>query len=378
MLGLLTRARTSAIGLDFGSCSLRAVQLKRTQTGWHIHHWINVEYEPQSPEPPEMDYSKELALAFGPGTFSGRAVSLVLSPPDVEYKLLDVPSALLEKPALELRDALAFELDRQLPWPAAQSEIAAWQAAPSRKASASTMVVSARTASVERWLSVLEPRQCDCRTANIVPNAIVRACGPTADAQGPGDAHCLWGILDLGFRSCRLYLIHDGRLVYARVLAASGKEMTHTLANALHVDFGVAEHYKRVYGIRKTDRGFRAMAGGVGRITEDALPGVLYAVLRETLQQLAGDITRSYRFVLSQFSDVRAGPIRLIGGAARMTGLVDALGEHLAVPVCMPTPTAALTSPAGTSGRQCHPACAPAVFPVLAPAIGAAMEEDAS
>ena len=60
------------------------------------------------------------------------------------------------KSSAELRNALQFELDRQLPWPAAESEVAAWPVKPDASGNASTMVAAARTSSVRQRLDVLD------------------------------------------------------------------------------------------------------------------------------------------------------------------------------------------------------------------------------
>jgi len=379
VLGLMTRTTTSLIGVDFGTCSLRAVQLKRKGDGWHIHHFVNVETEPTTPEPPDLDYQAQMQLAFGPATFTGNRTALVLSPPDVEYQLLDVPSALIDKPPAELRSALGFELDRQMPWPAAESEIAAWPVKPGQTGNTKAMVVAARISSVQRWLSLLESQQLACLHADVVPNAMIHVCSPQLDAATSPPDSTLWGIIDIGFQSARLYLINAGRPVYARVVRGGGRELTETLAAALHVDFRIAEQYKRIYGIRKSDRGFRSVAGGLTRIDEQQLPAVLYAIVRRTLEEMAKEIERSCQFALGQLPGVSAGPIFLIGGGARLGGLLDILSDHLGVPVSLPDPVPALaTAPADGSGKG-SPACNRANFPVLAACAGLAMtQEDAS
>ena len=55
---VLTRTTTSVIGVDFGACSLRAVQLARRDERWHIHHWVNIENEPSLPDEPFAVFEK--------------------------------------------------------------------------------------------------------------------------------------------------------------------------------------------------------------------------------------------------------------------------------------------------------------------------------
>jgi type IV pilus assembly protein PilM len=147
--------------------------------------------------------------------------------------------------------------------------------------------------------------------------------------------------------------------------------MTETLARALHVEFRIAEQYKRIYGIQQTDRGFRALVGGLQRISEEALPGVLYAILRPILENLASEIERSCRFALGRLNNATVSGIRLFGGGARLSGLGEALAARLGVPVALPEPGGALQV-AGRAGTP-HPALAPATFAALAACAGVAL-----
>lgn len=378
MVGLLLGQRTSLIGMDFGACSVRAVQLQRAKGGWRIHHWVNIEHEPTSAQQPLPDYESELRLAFGPGTFTGSRAALVLSPPDVEYKLLEVPPAVLARTGDELKAALAFELERVMPWSPDDLEIAAWPVDPHGGTGGNAMIVGARSSSVQSLLSVLATQDLDCAHAEIVPNAMLPVCRGQLNILDDPTRSPLWAVLDLGYRSCRLYIMHDDQLIFARVLRAGGRELTETLARELHVEFRIAEQYKRIYGIRQTDRGFRSLVGGLSRISEDALPSVVYAILRPTLDALISEIERSYRFALGRLpTNVPNGPMFLIGGGARLQGLAEVLSSRLGLQVCLPDPRGALVgkSAAPLGG---HPACNAMNFPVLAPCIGLAMLEEAA
>src|SRR5678809_780862 len=102
----------------------------------------------------------------------------------------------LAKPSHELRAALQFELDRQMPWPAAESEVAAWSVSSS---STSAMVVAARSSSIQQFLDILTPQHFECMRAELVPNAIIRACAPSQGTSAESNSP-IWGAVDIGFR----------------------------------------------------------------------------------------------------------------------------------------------------------------------------------
>jgi len=368
---LLTRTKTSVVGIEFGACSLRAVQLRKTGNRWNIHHWLNMEHEPVDAKVPVLDYESELKLAFGPGTFSGYRTALALSPPEVEYRLLEVPAAVLEKSNGDLRDAIRFELNRQLPWPADESEFAAWPVQSGSTSSANTMIAAIQRTHIQRYLDILDTRQIECILADVVPNAIIQL----VRQSGHNLSHKLWAILDIGFSASRLYLIYEDVPVYARVVGGGGFEFTEILSKALHVEFRIAEQYKCIYGIKQTDRGFRSMAGGLARIHEEDLPGVLYAILRNKLNNMVGEIEKSYRFATGRVANAQTGFLYVIGGGARLKGLPEVLGKQLNLKVQLPDPEKCIDTQGSSSRHSIHPACLPSNFPVLATCIGLAMKE---
>lgn len=370
MFGLKTKPRTSVIGVDFGACSLRAVELRQTGRGWCIHHWVNIESEPESADPPLPHYETELRLAFGPGTFTGRKISLLLSPPHVDYELIEVPEAILDLPAAQMREALQVELDRHLPWPASACEIAAWTVGPTHGSRCSAMVSAARTKELQHRLDLLETADLEATRADILPNAIIELRSGYKASVSQESESKIWGVLDIGFEGARLYLVQNNCVIYARGVSGGGRDMTRTLADALKVEFAIAERYKRVYGIEQTQRGFRSVIGGLAQISEELLPGMLFAIVRPTLEAMVKEIERAYRFALGKIPGSSPGPLWLVGGGARLKGLPDVLCAGLGVPVTCPDVDGTLIQkPVG--GDQY--ALTDANFPVLAGCVGLAM-----
>jgi len=143
----------------------------------------------------------------------------------------------------------------------------------------------------------------------------------------------------------------------------------------LHVEFRIAEQYKRIYGIKQSERGVRSLASGLARIDEEALPGVLYAIARPVLETLISEIEKSYRFVMGRLPSVTQGPLYLVGGGARLQGLRDVLTTRMGFPACVPESRTVLS----TDGDDAkHPAGSAMHFPVLAPCVGLAMVEEES
>src|SRR5262249_45369226 len=150
-----------------------------------------------------------------------------------------------------------------MPWPAAELEMAAWSVESNGNAGGNAMVVGAKSSNVQQLVDILTDQNLECVRADVVPSAMVRVCTQRgADTDGAA----VWGVLDIGFRSCRLYMMHKSRVIYARVLRGGGRDLTEALARELHVEFRIAEQYKRIYGIKQTERGVRSLTSGLARI----------------------------------------------------------------------------------------------------------------
>lgn len=294
---------------------------------------MNVESVPHSSEPDPVDHEGHLRGSFGLGGFSQQKTRLLLSPPDVEYKMLELPSAVLRQTSDALCTTLDFELEGQLPWALSESEVASWAINPKAETRTNAMIVSAHRQRIQNQLKLLDQLSLECLSAEILPAAASNFTPPSSPQEGETP---LWGVLDIGFKSCRLYLMHGSRPVYARVLQGGGRQLSEWLAEALHVEFPIAEQYKRIYGIRKTNRGFRSVVGGLSRLSEQSLPCVLYAILRDKIEGLCIDIERSCRFALGKVDASGAGPILLVGGGARLKGLAEVLSDNLGIPVFLP------------------------------------------
>ncbi len=374
MLKLITRSRLTATAMDFGACSLRAVQLRNDHGQWRVHHWLNHEVDPPGIDPDPIPYTALLKRAYGLGGFAHHRTRLLIGPPDVEYKMLELPRAILRQSSEELGSSLEYELSGQTAWELSESELATWPIQAEGATRSSAMIVCAKRAGIIERLDAMNQLGLECLSAEILPTAaawLARGISSSTAEETP-----LWGMLDLGFRGNRLYLIHGDRPIYARNLQAGGRQLTERLAAALHMDFQTAEQYKRIYGIRQTRRGFRSVIGGISRLSEQALPGVLYAILRDTLETLIEDIERSCRFALGKVDSSTVGPILLVGGGSRLKGLAELLSDKLGIGVYPPNADFFTRCGFHFDAEPEDGTSEGETLSVLAPCVGLAMAED--
>ena len=193
-----------------------------------------------------------------------------------------------------------------------------------------------------------------------------RALSRFGSLLNPWPSDAVWGILDLGLRETRTILCVDGVPVLVRTTGPGGEAWTAQIAEALEISVKAAEVQKRDAGLALTGRGVRAE--GVATPAGE-LAAILTGVLRNDLQTLAGEVKRSYEYVLSCYPRRRAADLVLVGGGAVTKNLAEYLAQALGIPVC---PASAWLSRDGcrlrfASGRQSR-------IEELALAVGVAIE----
>ncbi|HSW47087.1 MAG TPA: hypothetical protein VLM89_16100 [Phycisphaerae bacterium] len=362
------RSRSSIIALDRGTRSLRAVQLSFGDSGPGIIHWFNIESSlaaltPEKSE--ESDAGWEISPAAALDQFDSRRTGLIIGSADVEYCLLTVPEAVWSGTAGDPAEAIRWEVGRQVSQPVDSAEIGVWPLPTPMSSGANAMAVAAPGRSIADTVESLSRNQIDCAQVEPAATALIRACRATAQCS----AGEIWGVLDLGFNSFRLYLTVESTPVFARRVRGSGHTWTELIARELRTEYGVAEYHKRKCGIGSDFRGCRTLMENTSQLDEVALPGVLLSVLKGSLAEMVADIERAFRFVMEQYPRRQVGSLVLVGGGARMPGVAGWLSGELGVPV----------RPAAAEGAvhlaANHPMAQPDVFAVMAGCVGMALGE---
>lgn len=364
------RQHNSWVAVDRGACSFRAAQLAFGPDGPRVTHWLNIESPPKgpannTPDAPDNDAMPPSTLTTGLEQFGTARAGLVVGSPDVDYCLLQVPQAVLAQDANGLARAIRWEVGRQLTWPVEEAELAAWPLPAPMSGGSNAMAVAARRAGVVASVETLQAQRMECECVEPAAPALVRACRATAHCE-QGE---IWGVLDLGHTANRLYLAVESAVVYARTVRGTGQAWTEAIATELRVDYGVAEQYKRKYGIGADARGCRMLMGAMEPLNESALPGVLLAVLKTPLADLVSDVERAFRFAMEQYPRRQPGSLVLVGGGSRMPGLSDWIAKQLGVQVRQAAADGLL------SIDTSHPLSRSANYAVMAGCVGLALAE---
>lgn len=347
-------SRNSAITFDVGSAGIRAFQVAARGSHLTSRDLLQLELSPARPrddqELPPPDYSR-LARLVGQANFTGNQIGLVLSPPDAHFCALRLPKKALAQPEERIRQALVWEVAREMRADASDLEVRHWLLPPGHHQGLNVMAVALPIERALAWHELFARDRLCLRRIAVSPCALVHlACRMQTPAENE-----LWGILDLGFRRSTLTVVLGHVPAYIRSLSASSDMWTRRLAEGFEVAHPAAEQIKRVHGMRFAERGFRPPQADQPLLNAHDTPSVVFALLREPVDDLVHQINRCFSYVLQNFSDVNATRLLLAGGGANLSGLADYLQVQLDVDVHL----LASDVPAPCDARGPHPPIQP-------------------
>ena len=196
------RSRDSAITFDVGAAGIRAVQVSARGSQFSSRDCLRVDFLKTAGTGPSQqgsdrdagasdlipDYSR-IARLVGQGSFSGCEVGLVLSPPDVRFCALRMPKKALAQPEQRVREALAWEMSREMRSDANELEVRHWQLPAGHQQGLNVMAVALPTARPLEWFQSLARERLHLRRVDVSPCSLVHLASRTA---APADGE-LWG-----------------------------------------------------------------------------------------------------------------------------------------------------------------------------------------
>jgi Tfp pilus assembly PilM family ATPase len=245
--------------------------------------------------------------------------------------------------------ALKWEVSRETRSEPNDLEVRHWLLPPGHHQGLNVMAAAIATRQAVQRFGLFTRHHLHLRRLDVSPCAVVRAaCQVWAPAENE-----LWGVLDIGFRQASLTIVVGQIPTYIRSLSATTDQWTRQLATALDVPGAVAERLRREHGIRPVERGVGCSLGeaaALERLDAEALPGVFFGLLRESLDNLVRDVNRCFSYILQNFTDLNVSRLFLAGGGAYLRGLASFLDLQLGVPVFPLTASADRENAEGAGG----------------------------
>ncbi len=310
------------VGIDIGSVSVRAVELKNADKAKPI---ITKYHEVPLPEGSvrrgEVLEVGTVAAAirqlWASGRFTTKDVILGMGGPRVLSRDLTMPRA----PIAQIKEALPFHVQEMLPVPVADALLDFYPISEENSENGPVIngllvaaikeAVSANIAAVTQ--AGLRPVQVD-----LIPFALARALAPIRSETG------LTAVVSIGANTTNVVIALQGVPQFVRIIPAGGDDITRALSTRLQLSLAQAEGIKRELGL------------GSPSMRPEQQPAV------EAIYEAAGELLTSIRNTLTYYLNSKPGTaltrIVVSGGGSQLPGLVRALGELTGMAVVQAEP----------------------------------------
>lgn len=355
-----TKAPRTPIGLDVGGRSVKAVQLERlkastaTDARWRVAAAALLPRESLAggtAAPPALSAAEAARLVdvLERQGFTGRDVVASVPADRLLTSTLELPP---RSSGVPLEQLARLELARSHKCAPDALEMDCWDLpTPARAGKAShVMAVGCSHAEANALLDPLEAAGLNVCALDAQTLALARACGP---ALAPPPA--LTAVLDLGWRSAVLALLHGGVVVYCRVFGDAGVgRLQATLSDRLRIDADVADYLLGEVGLAKR------LAGGPGHAPDGAaadggadagegedlrMPADARGTIIAHADAVLRELRVSFSYAAHQYANAAVSRCLVAGGGAGIPGLADYAAGVLGIDVRVVSPADALECP---------------------------------
>jgi general secretion pathway protein L len=322
----------NVLGLDLGSHSIKAVELRQTLRGLEP---VQLRMHPRGHA--DDDLPDQLRRLIRLHHLPVEHVICALAGDRLSTRRLDFPFRDHKK----LRQAVPFEVEGEVPFPV-EDILVDWQIVGGERTQATVAAAIAQRKHVGLLLAELSEANCDPR--------IVEAEGfALANLANLFDLPGTRLLADLGHRKTTLCLLMDGRVVSTRTTPIAGQAITDAIARDQGWNGGEAERSKCEDGVFQHDL----------RSASEGVLAVLDRISREILRTL-----ESLEPILGGSPTSQISEITLFGGTAKLHRIEEYLSERTGLPACR------LSLPPGEEGAALVAGGDPLLF---APAIALAL-----
>ncbi|MBN1477497.1 type IV pilus assembly protein PilM [Candidatus Sumerlaeota bacterium] len=354
--------RKAAFGLDIGSCSVKAVQMRRTSRGIELEKFASVPIYPNGKSDSETDVraAKIAAIerAVAAAKITAKNVVSSVSGESIIVRYIQLPHMTEE----ELRNALRYEAEEYIPFHIEEVNLdshilGVTEEGGSRRLN--VLLVAAKKDIIGSHLDLI-------RGAGLIPEIVdvdsfaLFNCYEQSARPSPDEVVVL---VDIGSQITNINIYHGGLSHFARDINLGGRTITTALEQKLGISFSEAEQLKFSEGVHvaapapsvDTDGGegedsplIESLQGAVNEMTgedlgDDSLESQASRIIRGSLNTLVAEIRRSLQFFENQVSGQPVSRMVLCGGTARLPNIANHFTQEIGLPTEIFNPVASLS-----------------------------------
>lgn len=298
----------NCIGLDIGSNSVKAVQVKKTRNGYALQAFGMQPLMPQTiVDGTIMDQGAvidAIRALWDRLKLRQKEVAIAIAGHSVIIKKIAVPAMRVD----EIDDQIKFEAEHHIPFSKDDVEID-YHLINALNSSGQTelLLVAAKKEVVADYAQVV-------RDAGLVPQVVDVAAFANQNAFEANyqlDPRETIVLINVGASISNINIIRAGTSLFTRDVTIGGNAFTEEVQKQLGVSIDEAEAFK------------------VGAVVEGAAsPGDIERVLESVAEVMAGEFQRSLDFFLATASDANVTRICLGGGSVKVGALMRAIEKR--------------------------------------------------
>lgn len=336
-------------GLDIGSTSIKAVELKKAGSGFSLVAVGMVSAPPKGMNSEAQKDLEEVAVAIkkliAEAKFTTKYVNICLPESQVFTQILEMPSL----SDSELTSAIQWEAEQVIPLPLAdvsydfQVLSRPEKAGPGEKMR--VLLVAAPKSLIEKYLKVLTMAGLN---AIYLESEILALSRTFANA----DSGLPTLLIHIGALTTNLAILRNNVMVLTRSLPTGGRALARAVVQTLGLEESQAEEYKKTYGLE-----------------EEKLEGKVMAAIKPIFDTVVSEMKRIISFDQEKNPETPLKRAILSGGTARLPGICTYLTQNLGLEVQIGNPWQNITKDARFTAELDENVA------VFATAVGLAMKE---
>lgn len=339
------RPMTDFFGLDIGSHSLKAVQLKKAQDKIILLHFATLPSPVKSlgleSEEEKGALSQALKNLVKEAGISSRNVVCSLPEEKLFTRVVEFPKMSFK----ELSSSLNYEAGRYIPIPVEEADFD-FEIVSERDKKIDVLLVAAPKKLTRSYVEVLERAGLSILALEPETTACARAVVEKGNKVPPTL------VVSIGASTTDLVIVEDRKIQFTRSVATGGTALGRAVAQTLGFEEEQAEAYKESYGL------------------SEELEGKVEEALRPVFKVIVEEMRRSIDFYDSRKKGGAVRRIILSGGSANLPGVLVYLASEFGLEVQKGDPWRGIEIPEGFNKEELEER-----GPSLAVAIGLALRE---
>jgi type IV pilus assembly protein PilM len=309
-----------AIGIDIGSSSVKVVQLRREKEKIILDTYGEIELGPYAGQvvgqPVHLGEDKLIEVIkdlFREAKVTARETTISIDSSASFISLVKVPKV----EDSQLQTMMAFEAKKYIPVPLTEVQMDWWHVPETSDIKAEERMMNVVLAAIKNETLTLYER---VSTKLELVNVEYEIPGYSLLRSVPPNSQAMIMYVDIGAQSTTLSLIYQNTVLDMHVISRGSQNSTAQLAKALSLTPETAEETKRRFGY-----------------LGDSSNPYIKDVMQLSSYPLFGEVARLSLMFERKYNQVIEGII-LIGGGARVPGVLDAYNQTVHIPARIATP----------------------------------------